>query len=110
VVRASMSTSPDCSAVKTLLGGGRHVFHLLGIAEQGGRDGAAGIDVEAGPLALAVGDGEAGDAGADAANELPACLDGVEILAGLRRSAAPTSAAAATPAATYLLNILVFPS
>jgi hypothetical protein len=46
----------------------------------------------------------------DAADQLPARLDGVEILAGLRRSGGAEQAAAAMPAATYLLTIRFFPS
>ena len=65
----------------------RHVLDLLGVAEDGRGDGAADVDIEADPLALAVGQREARDAGVDAADELPARLDGIEILAGMRRSA-----------------------
>src|SRR4051812_38329274 len=46
---------------KALLRRCRHVLDLLRIAEQRRRDGAADIDVEAGPLALVVLLGEAGD-------------------------------------------------
>ena len=69
---------------EALLGGERHVFHLLGIAEDGGRNRPADVDVEADPLALAVGQHEAGRAGADAANQRAARLDRVEVLAGHR--------------------------
>ncbi len=47
---------------EALLGGGRHELDLVGIAEDRGGDGAADIDVDAGPLALAVGRREARDA------------------------------------------------
>ena len=71
---------------EALLGGRRHVFDLLRVAEEGGRHGPADVDVETDPLALAVGLGEARDAGVDAADQLSARLDRVEILAGLCRS------------------------
>ena len=41
---------------EALLRGERHVLDLLGVAEDRRGDGAADVDVEAGPLALAVGD------------------------------------------------------
>ena len=67
---------------EALLRGQPDILDLLGIAEDGGRDGAADIDVEAGPFALAVGQHEARRAGADAAEQRPRELDRVEILAG----------------------------
>jgi len=60
----------------------RHVLDLLRIAEQRRRHGAADVDVEADPLALAVGQHEACRTGADAADQRAARLDGVEVLAG----------------------------
>ena len=71
---------------EALLRRGRHVLDLVGVAEDGGGDGAAGVDVEPRPLALAVGEREARNAGGDAADEIAARLDGIEILAGIRRS------------------------
>ena len=72
---------------EALLGGGRHVLDLVGIAEDRGGDGAAGVDVEARPLALAVGGGEACDAGADAADQrLPRALMASRSLPAIRRT------------------------
>ena len=76
VVRERMSTSPDCSAVKRSLAVSGLKDDLRGVAEHGRRDGAAEIDVEAGPVALVVGEGEARRAGADAAVDHAAALDG----------------------------------
>jgi hypothetical protein len=56
----------------------RNVADLGRIVEHGDRDGPAGVDVEAAPDALAVGLGEAGEAGVHAAHEGAAGLDGVE--------------------------------
>jgi hypothetical protein len=52
----------------------------------GGGQRAAVVDVQAAPLALAVGGGEAGQAGVDAADQRAARLDGVQVLAGERGS------------------------
>ena len=70
---------------ETLLRGGRRVLGLLRIAEQGGGNGAAEIDVEPRPLALAVGEGEAGEARVDRALHETLGLDGVESGAGESR-------------------------
>src|SRR5678815_1785362 len=48
---------------EALLRRGRHDLELAGVAEDGGGDGSAEIDVEARPFALAVSAGEAGHAG-----------------------------------------------
>src|SRR6185369_114810 len=66
---------------EALLRGQWHVFDLLRLAEDRGRDGTADIDVQADPLALAVGHGEARDAGRHAADYGAARLDGVEVFA-----------------------------
>ena len=59
------------------------VLYLLRIAEDGGRDGAADIDVDARPPALAVGQHEACEAArGDPADQLATRLDGVEVPAG----------------------------
>ena len=60
VLRTSTSTSPDCSAVKRSLAESGMNCTLVGIVEDRGRDGAAVIDVEAGPVALRVRQAEAG--------------------------------------------------
>ena len=52
---------------EALLGGQRRELHLRRIAENGGGDGAAEIDVHAGPVVLLVGDREADQALAHAA-------------------------------------------
>src|SRR6185369_4296795 len=69
-----------------LLRAGRLELHFVGVAEDGGGDGAANVDVDTGPAALAVGDGEAGEARVDSANQRAALLDGVEVLAGQGRT------------------------
>jgi hypothetical protein len=61
----------------------RHVLDLVGVLEHGRGDGAAEVDVEAGPLALAVGRREARPGGVDAADHLAARLHRVERLAGV---------------------------
>ena len=63
---------------EALLGVERHELHLVAVAEQGGSNGAADVDVEADPLAGRVGDREAAEAGVDAADQLAARFDGVD--------------------------------
>jgi hypothetical protein len=63
----------------------RHPLDLVGVAQHGRRNRAAGVDVEAGPVALAVRRRETGQAGVHAADHRPARLDRVERLAGVRR-------------------------
>src|SRR5690606_20001692 len=65
---------------------GRHEGDLGGVIEDGGRDGAAEVGVEAGPLTLVVGRGKAGEAGVHAALERAACLHFVQ-RRGRRRAA-----------------------
>jgi hypothetical protein len=67
---------------EALLRGERHVLDLGASSEDRRGDGLAHVDVEAGPVALAVGLREAGEAGVHAADELAALLDGVDGLAG----------------------------
>ncbi|MNE28118.1 hypothetical protein D3C80_1215480 [compost metagenome] len=64
----------------------RHPFDFLRIAQQRGRDGLAHVHVQACPLALAVGRGEARHAAADAHGDLVALLDRVQRLARMGRS------------------------
>ena len=64
-----------------ILGRQRHEFDLAGIVEDRGGDGAAEIDVEAGPVALRIGQAEAGQRAVGAADEFAAILDRAE---GLR--------------------------
>jgi hypothetical protein len=61
----------------------RHVLHLVGVLENGRGDGAAEVDVEARPLALAVGRRKARPRGVDTADDLAACLHRIERLAGV---------------------------
>jgi hypothetical protein len=70
---------------EALLGGERHVLGLGRIAQHGGGDGIAQVDVEAGPLALAVGQRETAQADIDATNQLAALLDDLEGRWRLRR-------------------------
>ena len=51
----SMSTSPDCSAVKRCWPDSGTYFTFSESPKMRGGDGAADVDVEPGPLALAVG-------------------------------------------------------
>ena len=60
------------------LRGGADIFDLVGIAEHGRGDGAAIGDVEPLPFAGRILEGEAGNAGVDAADQLAAFLDGIE--------------------------------
>jgi len=53
-LRARKSTSPDCSAVETLLRAQRLYSTLLGSPSTGGRDRLAEIDIQTGPDALIV--------------------------------------------------------
>jgi len=55
------------------------------VAQHGGRNGAAHVDVEALPLALAVGQREAAQADIDAADHLAALLHGLQGRGGLRQ-------------------------
>ncbi len=59
---------------EAVLGGQRHELDLGGIVENGGRDGAAEIDVEAGPVALRIGQAESGERPVGAANQFTAFL------------------------------------
>jgi hypothetical protein len=68
VLRDRTSTSPDCSAVKRSLALVGVNFTLVRIAEDRSSDSAAKVDVEAGPFALVVRRGEAGETGVDAAH------------------------------------------
>jgi len=70
---------------EALLGVQRHVLDLAAVAQHGRCDGLADVDVQAGPVALAVGGREAGQAAVDAADQLAAGLDRVDGLAGLGR-------------------------
>ena len=63
---------------KAVLRRQRHEFDLLGIVENGGRHGAAEIDVEAGPVALRVGQAETCQRTVAAADQFAAFLDGRE--------------------------------
>ena len=82
VLRASTSTSPDCSAVKRSLADSGTNLTLFGVVQHRGGDRAAEIDVEAGPFALRVGQAEAGERAVGAAIEHAAILDGLERLSG----------------------------
>ena len=84
VLRASTSTSPDCSAVKRSLAESGTNLTLVAIVEDRRRDGAAEIDVEPGPVALRVRQAEAGQLTVGAAVERAPLLDRVE-RAGMRR-------------------------
>jgi len=70
--------------LKTLLGVERHEFHLADVVEDGGGDGAADIDVKAGPFALRVGQTEAGERAVGAAMQDAAILHRLECLCGRR--------------------------
>ena len=63
---------------EAVLGGERNEANLGRVVEDGGRDGAAEIDVEAGPVALRVGQAEAGEAGVRAAGQEALLLHAVE--------------------------------
>ena len=65
---------------EAILRGQRNEFHLGRIVEDRGRDRAAIIDVETGPVALRVGQAEAGEIAVGAAIEHAAALDGLERL------------------------------
>ncbi|MPL95813.1 hypothetical protein SDC9_41985 [bioreactor metagenome] len=60
------------------LAGGRHVFDLRRVAQDRGRDGLADRDVEARPVAVGIGSGEAHEAGVHAAVQHAAGLDVLE--------------------------------
>jgi len=70
---------------KALLGGGRRELYLGAVAEDRGRDRAAIVDVEAGPFALVVRRGKAGQAGVDAALQEALRLDVLECRRGSSR-------------------------
>ena len=82
VLRTSTSTSPDCSAVKRSLADSGTNLTLFGIVEDRGGDGAAEIDVEAGPVALRVRQTEAGQRAVGAAIEDAAILHRLQRLGG----------------------------
>jgi hypothetical protein len=63
----------------------RHEADLVAVAEHGRGYRAADVDVEAGPVALAVGRGEPGQAGVHAADHLATLLDRVQRLARMGR-------------------------
>ena len=67
---------------------GRHVFHFAHIAEQGDGGGAADVDGEAPPIALAVEELETRKAGAEPAGKGASYPDVIQILAGLCRACA----------------------
>ena len=71
-LRERMSTLRLCSSLKRSLASSGMNFTLLRIVEDRRRHRAAEIDVEAGPVALVVGDREAGQAGIDAAQHFAA--------------------------------------
>ena len=89
VLRDSTSISPDCSAVKRSLALSGVNFDLGGVAEDGGGDGAAEIDVEAEPVALVVRRREAGQTGAHAALQEALGLHVVQRRSRSRRSSQP---------------------
>ena len=94
---------------EALLRGGRDELDLVGIAKDRRGDGAADIDIDTGPLALAVGSSKPGDAGADATEELPACLDSVELLASVRRRGDTGQRGRGNAGGQELLQHVVFP-
>ena len=106
VLRDRMSISPDCSAVKRCCAvSGTHLT-LLRVAQHRGGDGAADVDVQPGPVALAVGLREAGQPRVHAADQLAALLDRVERLARMRgRGSQAATAAARPPSATTCLPV-----
>ena len=63
----------------------RHELDLGAVTQHGGGNGAADVDVQTGPVALAVGCRETGQTRVDAANQLAARLDRIQVLAGVRR-------------------------
>ena len=67
---------------ETVLRRQRHELDLVGVVEDRGRDRAAEIDVEAGPLALRVRQAEAGQRAVGTAIEHAAILDRLERLSG----------------------------
>ena len=74
---------------EALLGGERRVLHLVRVAEDRRGDGAADVDREAFPFALAVRHHVAGRPGAGAADQRAARLDGIEHRPGLAAPAEP---------------------
>jgi hypothetical protein len=73
--RISTSISPACSTVKRVAAVVPVVLHLVRIAQHGGGDGAAIVDVDAVPDALVVLEGKARHARVDAAVQRAALLD-----------------------------------
>ena len=67
---------------EAVLGRQRHELDLVGVVEDGGGDGAADVDVEAGPFALRVGQAEAGQRAVGAAIEDAAVLHRLQGLRG----------------------------
>ena len=82
VLRASTSTSPDCSAVKRSLADSGTNLTLFGSLKIAAAMRAAEIDIEAGPVALRVGQPEASERAVGAAIQHAAILDGLECLSG----------------------------
>ena len=98
VLRDSTSTSPDCSAVKRSLAVSGMNLTLVGSLKIAAAIARQIVDVEAGPVALVVGQAEAGEAGVDAALHEALLLDVVravcaEAAPGPRATTAPNAAA-----------------
>src|SRR3546814_1262982 len=87
-MRISDWSSDVCSS-DLLLCRHRRVFHLADVAEHGGGDGMAEVNVDAAPLALAVRGRKACDAAVDAALHEALGLDGVKGGAGKGRAGQP---------------------
>ena len=68
---------------EALLGVQGHPLDLRGIGEDGRRQRTAVVHIQAGPVAIAVGLGEARQTGVHAAHHLPTLLDGVQGFAGV---------------------------
>ena len=79
VLRTSTSTSPDCSAVKRSLADSGTNLTLLGVVEDRRGDGAAEVDVEAGPFALRVRQTEARQRAVGAAIENAAVFTALRV-------------------------------
>ena len=110
VLRDSMSTSPDCSAVKRCWAvSGTY----LTFSESPKRAAATARQTSTSRpthLPWLSASAKPADAGVDAADQLSARLDRVEILAGLGRSGDAEQGAATMPPAMYFLTIPCFPS
>jgi hypothetical protein len=63
----------------------RYVLHFFAIAQHGGSNGTAHINIQSSPLAGGVGSSKPGQSGVDAANHLSACLDGIQGFARICR-------------------------